>query len=91
MSLLALTYVALTTACTAAYVWAGMTTFDAINHAMTTLATGGYSTHDASLGYFPEPAIHWVATSSCSPAACRCCCSPGPSRPAPSRCGTTTR
>jgi trk system potassium uptake protein TrkH len=62
MSLLALTYVALTTACTAAYVWAGMTTFDAINHAMTTLSTGGYSTHDASLGYFPEPAIHWVAT-----------------------------
>jgi trk system potassium uptake protein len=62
MSLLALTYVALTTACTAAYVWAGMTTFDAINHAMTTVATGGFSTHDASLGYFPEPAIHWVAT-----------------------------
>jgi trk system potassium uptake protein TrkH len=62
MSLLALTYVALTATCTAAYVWAGMTTFDAINHAMTTLATGGYSTHDASFGYFPEPAIHWVAT-----------------------------
>jgi trk system potassium uptake protein TrkH len=62
MSLLALTYVGLTTACTAAYVWAGMSTFDAINHSMTTVATGGYSTHDASLGYFPEPAIHWVAT-----------------------------
>jgi trk system potassium uptake protein len=38
-----------------------MNTFDAINHAMTTIATGGYSTHDASLGYFEEPAIHWVA------------------------------
>jgi trk system potassium uptake protein TrkH len=62
VSLLALTYVALTAACTVAYVWAGMTTFDAINHAMTTLATGGYSTHDASFGYFPEPAVHWVAT-----------------------------
>lgn len=30
----------------------GMSGFDAINHAMTTMATGGYSTHDASLGYF---------------------------------------
>jgi trk system potassium uptake protein len=62
MSLLALTYVALTAICTAAYVWAGMTTFDAINHAMTTVATAGFSTHDASMGYFSEPAIHWVAT-----------------------------
>lgn len=62
MSLLALTYVGLTALCTAAYVWAGMTTFDAINHAMATLSTGGFSTHDASLGYFPEPGIHWVAT-----------------------------
>ena len=62
MSLLALTYVVLTAICTAAFVWAGMTTFDAINHAMTTLSTGGFSTHDASFGYFTEPAIHWVAT-----------------------------
>jgi trk system potassium uptake protein TrkH len=62
MSLLALAYIALTAICTLAYVWAGMTTFDAVNHAMTTIATGGFSTHDASLGYFPEPAIHWVAT-----------------------------
>lgn len=62
MSLLALAYIALTALCTLAYVWAGMTTFDAVNHAMTTISTGGYSTHDASLGYFPEPAIHWVAT-----------------------------
>jgi len=62
MSLLALAYIVLTALCTLAYVWAGMTTFDAVNHAMTTISTGGYSTHDASLGYFPEPAIHWVAT-----------------------------
>ncbi|MFW6077366.1 MAG: TrkH family potassium uptake protein, partial [Hyphomicrobiales bacterium] len=61
MSLLALTYLGLTTVCTAAYVWAGMTTFDAINHAMTTIATAGFSTHDASFGHFSEPAIHWVA------------------------------
>lgn len=61
MSLLALTYIALTTACVIAYAWAGMSTFDALNHAMTTVATGGFSTHDLSLGYFPEPAVHWVA------------------------------
>jgi trk system potassium uptake protein TrkH len=39
-----------------------MTAFDAINHAMTTLATGGFSTHDASLAFFKEPVIHWLAT-----------------------------
>ncbi|MDQ6995053.1 MAG: TrkH family potassium uptake protein [Mariprofundaceae bacterium] len=31
---------------------AGMTLFDAINHAMTTVAIGGFSTHDASMGYY---------------------------------------
>jgi trk system potassium uptake protein TrkH len=61
MSLLALTYIALTTACVVAYAWAGMSTFDALNHAMTTIATAGFSTHDASMAYFPEPAVHWVA------------------------------
>jgi trk system potassium uptake protein len=61
VSMLALTYIALTAACTGAYVWAGMTPFDAINHSMTTMATGGYSTHDASFAFFTEPAIHWVA------------------------------
>lgn len=37
--------------------WAGMGVFDAINHAMTTVSTGGFSTHDASLGYFHSPLI----------------------------------
>src|SRR5690606_26807020 len=32
-----------------------------ICHAMTTLATGGYSTHDASIGYFHSAAIEWVS------------------------------
>lgn len=40
----------------------GMSDFDAICHAMTTLSTGGYSTHDASFGYFEEPALHWAAS-----------------------------
>ena len=45
-------YVALTTACFLTYWGLGMEAFDAVNHAMTTIATGGYSTHDASFGYF---------------------------------------
>ena len=39
---------------------AGMSLFDAINHAMTTLSTGGFSTHDQSIGYFHSPAIEWT-------------------------------
>jgi trk system potassium uptake protein TrkH len=62
MTLLALTYIILTGVCVIAYAWAGMSTFDALNHAMTTLSTGGYSTHDASFAYFTQPAVHWVAT-----------------------------
>ncbi len=40
---------------------AGMTPFDAINHAMTAISTGGYSTSDSSLGNWQQPAVHWVA------------------------------
>src|SRR3990167_4329012 len=40
---------------------AGMTPFDAINHAMTSIATGGYSTSDSSLANWSQPAVHWVA------------------------------
>ena len=58
---LALAYLALTAACAVAYKLAGMRTFDAVNHAFTTLATGGFSTHDASFGYFTNPALHWIA------------------------------
>jgi len=39
---------------------AGMTPFDAINHAMTTLSTGGFSTHDAGIMYFHSTAILWT-------------------------------
>ena len=39
---------------------AGMTPFDAITHAMTTIATGGFSNSDQSIGVYTEPAIHWV-------------------------------
>lgn len=39
---------------------AGMDGFDAINHAMTTIATGGYSTFDKSVGHFQSPLIEWI-------------------------------
>ena len=55
-------YVALTLACMAAYYVSGMSVFDAVNHAMTTVATGGYSTYDASMGHFSDtPSILWVS------------------------------
>ncbi|NVJ98414.1 MAG: TrkH family potassium uptake protein [Alphaproteobacteria bacterium] len=53
-------YAALTLVCAAAFYLTGMSGFDAINHAMATLATGGFSTHDASFGYFGV-AAQWVA------------------------------
>lgn len=43
--------------------WAGgMTLFEAVNHAYTTMATGGYSTKQASVAYWDSPFIHWVIT-----------------------------
>ncbi|MBU2242808.1 MAG: TrkH family potassium uptake protein [Alphaproteobacteria bacterium] len=49
-------YVWLTVACFIAYLVVGMSGFDAINHALTTLSTGGVSTRDASFGAFQGPA-----------------------------------
>jgi trk system potassium uptake protein TrkH len=40
---------------------AGMPLFDAVCHAMAAVATGGFSTRDASIGYFHKPAIEWVS------------------------------
>ncbi|MEL6374215.1 MAG: TrkH family potassium uptake protein [Pseudomonadota bacterium] len=54
-------YVALTLICAIAYAFLGMSRFDAICHAMTTVATAGFSTHDASIGYFNSPGIEWTA------------------------------
>ena len=55
-------YVSLTITCTAAYWLAGMTFFDAICHAFSTVAIGGFSTHDASMGYFNSPLILMICT-----------------------------
>lgn len=52
-------YILLTIVCCVAYHLAGMTWFQAINHAMTTISTGGYSTSDSSMAAFSNSA-HWV-------------------------------
>ncbi|MEP4189717.1 MAG: TrkH family potassium uptake protein [Sneathiella sp.] len=53
-------YVGLTVLCALAYSFEGMTVFDAIAHSLTTVATGGFSTHDQSIGYFDNPVIYWT-------------------------------
>lgn len=50
-------YLMITVLCAAGYYFSGMSPFDAIAHSFTTVSTGGFSTHDASLGYFESPAI----------------------------------
>ena len=55
-------YLGLSALCAVAYYAGGMTIFEAINHAMATLSTGGFSTSDASMGHFTSPAIHWTGT-----------------------------
>lgn len=56
-----LIYVALTIACATAYWFAGMSWFDAIGHSFSTVAIGGFSTHDASIGYFDSQVIESIA------------------------------
>lgn len=53
-------YVSLTGACTLAYWAAGMSWFDAICHAFSTIAIGGFSTYDASIGHFNSPVINLI-------------------------------
>src|SRR5690606_16250514 len=42
------------------FYWAGMSFFDAVNHALTTMATGGFSTKNASMAYFDSPLIQYI-------------------------------
>ncbi|WP_440877401.1 TrkH family potassium uptake protein [Thalassotalea sp. PLHSN55] len=53
-------YLSLTIACAVAYWLAGMSAFDAICHSFSTIAIGGFSTHDESIGYFNSPQINLV-------------------------------
>lgn len=54
-------YLGLTLACLLTYWALGMSLFDAVCHAMATIATGGFSTHDASFGHFNSPALEYAA------------------------------
>jgi trk system potassium uptake protein TrkH len=54
-------YLTLTALCLLGYLMTGMTLFEGINHAFTTLSTGGYSTSDGSMNHFSHGA-HWVGT-----------------------------
>ncbi len=54
-------YLGLTIACALSYWFAGMNLFDAVCHSFSTVAIGGFSTHDTSIGYFNSAAIEAVA------------------------------
>lgn len=53
-------YAGLTAACAIAYKWGGMSWFDAIGHSFSTVAVGGFSTYDASMGYFDSATINTI-------------------------------
>lgn len=54
-------YIGMTVLCVLAYWHAGMTFFDALAHGFSTISTGGFSNHDASMGYFNNQAIEAIA------------------------------
>lgn len=54
-------YSFLTALCTLSFMWGGMSFYDAINHAFTTLSTGGFSTHDSSMNGF-SVSVQWFTT-----------------------------
>ncbi len=54
-------YLFITTVCAVSYWLAGMNLFDAICHSFSTVAIGGFSTYDASIGWFNNPVIEGLA------------------------------
>lgn len=60
--LLWVVYLLITSACACYYYVFGMSAFDAVCHAFTTVATGGFANYDASFGAFNSPALEWGAT-----------------------------
>ena len=58
--LLWIIYIALTLLCALFYYFGPMNRFDAVCHAFTTIATGGFSTHQASIGFFQSHYVEWV-------------------------------
>ena len=61
-AIIILTYIILTILCGFFYWIFGMTIFDSVSHAMTTIATGGFSTHNDSIGFFKNSNIEIVAS-----------------------------
>ena len=59
--LLWIVYLSITLLCALAYYCVGMSAFDAIAHSFSTVSTGGFSTHDASLGFFNSALLLWVS------------------------------
>jgi len=59
--IISIIYLALTLCCGISYWIAGMNSFDSIAHAMTTIATGGFSTYSNSIGHFQNPKIEIIA------------------------------
>lgn len=60
-----LVYLVLTVACAGSYMLFGMDWFDSINYAMTTTATGGFSTHNTSTEFFNSPALEYTCAFFC--------------------------
>lgn len=60
-----LVYISITIACTLSYMLFGMGLFDAVNYAMSSAATGGFSTHNNSTEFFNSPGIDYVTTFFC--------------------------
>jgi trk system potassium uptake protein TrkH len=56
------TYLILTFTCGFFYWFFGMSLFDSVAHSMTTIATGGFSTHNDSIGFFESSNIEIVAS-----------------------------
>jgi trk system potassium uptake protein TrkH len=54
-------YVGITILCAIAYGWGGMSMFDAVAHAFSTVATGGFSTHNESFAYFDNLELEAIA------------------------------
>ena len=54
-------YLSLTLLCGASYKFFGMNVFDSLTHSMTTIATGGFSNYNDSIGFFNSPKIETIA------------------------------
>ena len=54
-------YLGLTIVCALSYWMAGMTPFDAVAHSFSTVSIGGFSTHDANMGYFDSKLVELIA------------------------------